>query len=231
LAALLFPAFALARENARRSSCQSNLKQVGLALLQYAQDYDERLPIGWQNSRPTPFGGWAELLQPYLKSLEVYQCPSEATKYNPLDNTDYTDYAYNATLGRNINNSTYEGIQLSALTDVARTVTFFDSLGHTGSIWTGMWGNGCGNSSSCDAGLAISKTETNGRPAQRHLEGQNFAFCDGHVKWYKGRTATQSDKVYNACTPSSLGGRQGFTNCPVPGTVVSGDSPTFNPYP
>jgi hypothetical protein len=139
LAALLFPVFALARENARRSSCQSNLKQVGLALLQYAQDYDERLPIGWQNSRPTPFGGWAELLQPYLKSLEVYQCPSEATKYNPLDSTDYTDYAYNATLGRNINNSTYEGIQLSALTDVARTVTFFDSLGHTGSN-----GQGCG---------------------------------------------------------------------------------------
>jgi type II secretory pathway pseudopilin PulG len=44
LAAILFPVFARARENARRSSCASNLKQIGLALAQYAQDYDERMP-------------------------------------------------------------------------------------------------------------------------------------------------------------------------------------------
>src|ERR1700749_2558594 len=46
LAAILFPAFARARENARRSSCQSNLKQLGLGFLQYLQDYDEHYPIG-----------------------------------------------------------------------------------------------------------------------------------------------------------------------------------------
>src|SRR5471032_2605405 len=46
LAAILFPAFARARENARRASCQSNLKQIGIGMTQYCQDYDERLPMG-----------------------------------------------------------------------------------------------------------------------------------------------------------------------------------------
>src|ERR1051325_7590284 len=47
LAAILFPVFGRARENARRSSCQSNLKQIGLGLLQYEQDFDESLPGSW----------------------------------------------------------------------------------------------------------------------------------------------------------------------------------------
>src|SRR5690349_4775228 len=46
LAAILFPVFARARENARRASCQSNLKQIGLGIMQYTQDYDDRLPVG-----------------------------------------------------------------------------------------------------------------------------------------------------------------------------------------
>ena len=45
LAAILFPVFARAREKARMASCQSNLKQIGLSMLMYAQDYDEVLPI------------------------------------------------------------------------------------------------------------------------------------------------------------------------------------------
>ena len=44
LAAILFPVFARARENARRASCQSNLKQIGLGIMQYTQDYDEKMP-------------------------------------------------------------------------------------------------------------------------------------------------------------------------------------------
>lgn len=46
LAAILFPVFARARENARRSSCQSNLKQIGIGIAQYTQDYDEKMPLG-----------------------------------------------------------------------------------------------------------------------------------------------------------------------------------------
>lgn len=84
LAAILFPVFGRARENARRSSCQSNLKQIGLGVLQYAQDYDERYPPAANYSDTTQvFNGggkdkavWFVLVQPYVKSTQVFKCPS-----------------------------------------------------------------------------------------------------------------------------------------------------------
>src|SRR5471032_2965994 len=71
LAAILFPVFARARENARRTACQSNLKQIGLAFMQYVQDYDELQPSGnsYDNSAVgIPGGGWAGVMSPYVRS-------------------------------------------------------------------------------------------------------------------------------------------------------------------
>src|SRR5919206_279833 len=77
LAAILFPVFGRARENARRSSCQSNLKQIGLGIMQYTQDYDETLPMsGWFN--PTPRHFIYNDIDPYLKSRQIWKCPSSA---------------------------------------------------------------------------------------------------------------------------------------------------------
>ena len=86
LAAVLFPVFGRARENARRSSCQSNLKQLGLGILQYTQDYDESYPIASQG--PYTYSDvsiglisqWPVAIQPYIKSLQVFQCPSDSKK-------------------------------------------------------------------------------------------------------------------------------------------------------
>jgi prepilin-type N-terminal cleavage/methylation domain-containing protein/prepilin-type processing-associated H-X9-DG protein len=73
LAAILFPVFGRARENARRSSCLSNLKQIGLGIAQYTQDYDERLPF----SGSTASGGrWAARIGAYVKSTAIFTCPS-----------------------------------------------------------------------------------------------------------------------------------------------------------
>src|SRR5687767_4467240 len=83
LAAILFPVFARARENARRASCQSNLKQIALGVFQYRQDYDERFPIDGSGTGDSL--GWAYVIQPYLKSEQIFQCPSENTK--PTGNT------------------------------------------------------------------------------------------------------------------------------------------------
>ncbi|PQV64349.1 prepilin-type cleavage/methylation domain-containing protein [Abditibacterium utsteinense] len=106
LAAILFPVFGRARENARRSSCQSNLKQIGLGILQYTQDYDETFPNIVSNSEP--YYGWVQLINPYIKSYQLFQCPSEPTSgstnivhaYYPDKNVsmsaaDHTDYGYN----------------------------------------------------------------------------------------------------------------------------------------
>src|SRR3982750_2052617 len=76
LAAILFPAFARARENARRASCQSNLKQLGLGVMQYVQDYDEKFPLYAADNDKAR--GWAVLLQPYVRSTQILQCPSES---------------------------------------------------------------------------------------------------------------------------------------------------------
>src|SRR5947209_6253598 len=83
LAAILFPVFAQAREKARQASCLSNMKQQGLAVLMYAQDYDETLPPWWV---PYPNSdlpkGWSDIhywyvnILPYVKSRDIFRCPS-----------------------------------------------------------------------------------------------------------------------------------------------------------
>ena len=89
LAAILFPVFARARENARRSSCSSNLKQIGLGVLQYVQDYDERYPPAYSNGQVanTP---WHALVQPYVKSTQVFACPSNTNSETPVNDTGGT---------------------------------------------------------------------------------------------------------------------------------------------
>jgi prepilin-type N-terminal cleavage/methylation domain-containing protein/prepilin-type processing-associated H-X9-DG protein len=84
LAAILFPVFARARESARRTSCLSNLKQLGLATLMYGQDYDELLPVG--PTQGNPLLNVTQGLRPYVKNRQIFYCPSISglVPYNPL---------------------------------------------------------------------------------------------------------------------------------------------------
>ncbi len=100
LAAILFPVFQKVRENARRTQCLSNLKQIGVATIQYTQDSDEKFyphrydcgaagsycnPMAQSNGGPTPNAGltqnaehrtfWISMLQPFVKSYDVFKCP------------------------------------------------------------------------------------------------------------------------------------------------------------
>ncbi|MBC8143513.1 MAG: DUF1559 domain-containing protein, partial [Armatimonadetes bacterium] len=85
LAAILFPVFAQAREKARQTSCLSNMKQIGLGLVQYVQDYDELNPTAYFHKAFNPASGgtalgyihWSALLQPYIKSNQIWVCPSD----------------------------------------------------------------------------------------------------------------------------------------------------------
>jgi len=117
LAAILFPVFAKAREKARQSSCLSNLKQLGLACLQYEQDSDETMlrswygPNGYANSNPAVGNyKWMDAIYPYVKSLQVYHCPDDAgidsgknsggqyvyyTNLTGADTTHYGSYGMN----------------------------------------------------------------------------------------------------------------------------------------
>jgi prepilin-type N-terminal cleavage/methylation domain-containing protein/prepilin-type processing-associated H-X9-DG protein len=84
LAAILFPVFATAREKARQASCASNLKQLGLGLIQYTQDYDEVFPQAFANNPAWYTGGsaanvtWELATSPYVQSLGILTCPDDA---------------------------------------------------------------------------------------------------------------------------------------------------------
>src|SRR5262249_45252177 len=83
LAAILFPVFAQARESARAISCLSNMKQIGLGLSMYVQDYDETMPAAFAAVQPINGGGQAVIpyecqIQPYVKNDQVYTCPSDS---------------------------------------------------------------------------------------------------------------------------------------------------------
>ena len=82
LAAILFPVFGRARENGRRSSCQSNLKQIGIGVLQYLQDYDEKYPQAYYyKDDVNGDGGYVHIsgmIQPYTKSFQVFVCSSDS---------------------------------------------------------------------------------------------------------------------------------------------------------
>jgi len=86
LASILFPVFARARENARRSSCASNLKQIGIAVMMYTQDYDEKLfphRNYWPpyNSCSAGFATWPVFIDSYVKNWQVFSCPSSRSVY------------------------------------------------------------------------------------------------------------------------------------------------------
>src|SRR5690348_8811341 len=110
LAAILFPVFAQAREKARQTSCLSNTKQLGTALMMYVQDYDEMFPKSHgNNGKGAPdfdiwSTSWAVVVQPYIKNYGVFRCPDDgntnppaawmgtAISYDVNQNDDYTDH-------------------------------------------------------------------------------------------------------------------------------------------
>ena len=103
LAAILFPVFQKVRENARRASCSSNENQLGLALVQYTQDYDETYPPGDYAQGGVNYGqGWGGQVYSYVKSTGVYKCPDDSTAQTTANGYTYApvSYAFNTNAKR-----------------------------------------------------------------------------------------------------------------------------------
>lgn len=84
LAAILFPVFAQAREKARQTACLSNMRQIGTAILEYSQDYDELIVPSQNGAQNVNLASWPTIIQPYLKNAAVFVCPSaDATPKSP----------------------------------------------------------------------------------------------------------------------------------------------------
>lgn len=132
VAAILFPVFAQAREKARATACLSNQKQIGLAILQYLQDYDEAYPNGCDCYGEA--NGWAGQVYPYVKSAKAFLCPDDT---NSLDFISY-GFNMNFVTKNGSGGPGYGNIpkRVSQLTSPARSVLMFEvygcNLGPTG---------------------------------------------------------------------------------------------------
>lgn len=173
LAAILFPVFAKAREKARQSSCLSNVKQIMLSAMQYAQDYDERLPAGyynnWNATNPyTPEMG----LMPYIKNTQIFVCPS-ATGTTITNNLVTPVVPYPCSYGFNINQQGAMG----AITSPATMMYVVDCYN--------VWLDSVANIYQRLAGAGIAKYNGTGSPTNWHNDGVNVGYLDGHGKWQK----------------------------------------------
>ena len=186
LAAILFPAFARARENARRASCQSNLKQIGLGVAQYTQDYDEMMPFQTSpdvlNFMVPSAANWEPnffwQLQPYLKSTQIYLCPS------PVRNTTFplseTAYMTNGVLGKTAAGGARSIASIPETSSIIQLQEYTTSSGWASEAPTRVVAGA--NTGKFQYWL-YAKEYSNS-----HFDGGNLLFADGHVKWRKQST-------------------------------------------
>lgn len=183
LAAILFPVFARAREKARQTSCLSNLKQIMLGVLAYAQDYDERFPpyrwvqnpppsvwIDRDNSAAMDRHFWAEAVEPYLKNDQILFCPSHSLDSGTYSGGKrYLTYAYNGKMNYTRLAAFRSAANKIALGDVGESIAGRTPVGYIENwfIWVS-------NDSQWRQYSWWSRV---------HNGGGNYAYIDGHAKW------------------------------------------------
>lgn len=209
LAAILFPVFGRARENARRSSCQSNLKQIGLGWLQYAQDYDEKFPGRGEYLLPTgQHASWDLVTQPYIKSVQIITCPSDT--FSPVHNVpgfgNGMRRSYTVARYMFLESNREEGISQSALQAPSLTLIMGDGSGCASNGTNDWWCNEEMEVTDGLSGAQVQHLYNSPTSTGRHLDTNNILYADGHVKAKRMRFGD------GAFPPGPGGGHPVFNN-------------------
>jgi len=196
LAAILFPVFAKAREKARQATCSNNMKQIGLAVMQYVQDYDETYPQIYDDTIPlaatatqpaTTATFLADFLEPYMKNMAVWTCPSNSVKPGIFTTQParFRSMQWNYSPSMEVIACGCQGTggrPMAQLTAPADTV-MISEYDYTGTGWASVAYGFCGWA--CWVGM--------GPGCKIHSGGVNIIWADGHVKWSRWESLT-SDK-------------------------------------
>jgi prepilin-type N-terminal cleavage/methylation domain-containing protein/prepilin-type processing-associated H-X9-DG protein len=203
LAAILFPVFARARENARRTSCLSNMKQIGLGFMQYTQDYDERYPpnfpqigtpdgsldiVDTDKSKPSGifkvtnnsgvgndnFQTWMDLIFPYVKSTQLFVCPS-STVAATVPNYGYSlgFGGYSSYIASNFGKTGYPSYMPLAMAAVTRPAEIIIATEYSSPYSYTATPYNMANNANLGNNIVTP-----------HLDGGNQIFADGHAKWW-----------------------------------------------
>jgi len=221
LAAILFPVFAQAREQARKITCLSHMKQLGMALTMYVQDYDERFPLlgcWWCGASSDPLFSIHAKIQPYLKNIGVYDCPSADMNdviadgqigriRSPLERWlggkgrpcpiewvgHWIDIGFNYWLFNFWDFSYIKRGQGGIPPIGGVTLSSMPTPAETIVAGDAVMVNACAYqiiwANVCAAGCNIAaRTDANAR----HMGGSNLVFADGHGKWFPWRLLAEN---------------------------------------
>ncbi len=207
LAAILFPVFAKAREKARQTSCLSNLKQIGLGVMQYTQDYEDTYPTSTQASTVAGTNiSYRQLIQPYMKSVQVLICPSnpnnETQTHPAIDGFPATFVSYAA----NCSHADANPANTAGLGTLGCTASVPDSM-VVAPAQVIMTVESTSRNSQFDirntarSGVETDNVNQNGHLFSGHTGMANFLFADGHAK------AMRPLATINECNPGTAGCR------------------------
>lgn len=231
LAAILFPVFSRARESARRSTCISNLKQIGIGMMMYTQDHDERYPGVYSliNAADTPedgevlysgFQSWQQIIYPYVKSHQLFFCPSGPSQAgvddgappgtNPLRRMLNANYGYSAYIGVRLSPLSLAAVRSPAATYMLAETGVYsfsvsDIRGDSSGNYNGSYYLPGGGSYGVNC-AGVSDEYRSDCNSGRHFGGVTMGFADGHVKWLRGDVVIAEANKYSSShtTPSAL---------------------------
>ena len=206
LAAILFPVFAKAREKARQAACMSNLKQVGLGLLQYTQDYDETFLFestatgagsgaglrtypdsnGYVHSFSGPLR-WPGRVQPYVKNQKIFQCPSSQASTTTIAEENLVGYWGNGAL---FCTASFDAVPVAAVPQPSSVIMVYDNIAKLNEnrlVFRPFWDTGSNPAKFWDGGSFDTLAAGDYRNGP-HNDILNALWADGHVKAVKNRT-------------------------------------------